>query len=232
VALRLPEVALLYPALCPLHLTAAQHLPVRSLAHHYTEVRDLPVRQQGRHELKWARLVAAPGTVESSSGSSVTSSTLSASGREEQKGGREVVLKRFALAQGKGTLKSLRCAAHILARLQHPNIISLRAIATHYDEQHGPVYYLELPRLPMDLREWLLEHREREVETEGGLQRVVELLRGLCQGLHAIHSVGIIHRDLKPDNVLLNDQVRPSSRWRHGPDFIFVCLGPGGADRL
>ena len=46
---------------------------------------------------------------------------------------------------------------------------------------------------------------ERIQETRGGVDpiRALRLIKGLGQGVRALHDAGIIHRDLKPDNVLV-----------------------------
>ena len=47
--------------------------------------------------------------------------------------------------------------------------------------------------------------------TGGGLleAEAVELLRGVCAGLAAVHAQGVLHRDLKPANIMVNRSGQP-----------------------
>jgi TolB-like protein len=87
----------------------------------------------------------------------------------------------------------------ILAKLQHPNIVSL------YDsgiiEARGD---LRLPFFTMpyvegeSLRERLTgDHKPTTTEA-------VRILREIADALAAAHAAGVVHRDLKPENVLLS----------------------------
>lgn len=122
------------------------------------------------------------------------------------------MLKCFTVGKGTPALKALRRAAHILSRIHHPNVIRLTAIATDYDPQAGPLYFLEMPHHSSDLRRWLDTERERVIQSPEGLILVVGLLRDVCQGLCAIHDDGVVHRDLKPENILLDSQVNRAAR--------------------
>ncbi|CAN5366832.1 hypothetical protein BH24ACI2_BH24ACI2_06440 [soil metagenome] len=53
------------------------------------------------------------------------------------------------------------------------------------------------------LREWLREHGGKSP----GLEKTVEIMGGILDGLTHLHAQNIIHRDLKPENVLLKGDV-------------------------
>ncbi len=90
-------------------------------------------------------------------------------------------------------------------KIEHPNV----ARATDFGRLDGGSFFL------------VLEHVDgrtlRDVIAEGplGLDRAVQIARGVALAIGAAHAEGIVHRDLKPENVMLID---------HGgdPDFVKV----------
>ncbi len=96
------------------------------------------------------------------------------------------------------TLERFRQEARAAARLNHPNVISV------YDFGILPTgqAYLAMELLTgRSLREELESHLERH--TTLSPQRVLSILRPVCQAVHAAHEAGVVHRDLKPDNIVL-----------------------------
>lgn len=92
------------------------------------------------------------------------------------------------------TLERFRQEARAAARLNHPNVISV------YDFGVLPTgqAYLAMELLTgRSLREELEHH------TTLSPQRVLTILRPVCQAVHAAHEAGVVHRDLKPDNIIL-----------------------------
>jgi serine/threonine-protein kinase len=79
------------------------------------------------------------------------------------------------------------------ATLTHPNTIEI------YDYGHaedGTFYYV-MEYLPgMNLEDMVQRHGTLLPE------RVIHLLRQVCQALNEAHGIGLIHRDIKPSNVL------------------------------
>jgi serine/threonine protein kinase len=83
--------------------------------------------------------------------------------------------------------------AEAVSRLNHPNVVSI------LDFNVGPV-----PFIVMDfLRGEDLAARIKRGPLAVG--EAVDIILGVCAGMHACHSVGIIHRDLKPGNVFLQE---------------------------
>ena len=87
--------------------------------------------------------------------------------------------------------------AQAMARLNHPNVITV-----HHVGEHGRRVYLvmEIVRGPT-LRTWLLERRRPWRE-------VMDRFLAAAAGLSAAHAAGVVHRDFKPANVLITDDDR------------------------
>jgi serine/threonine protein kinase/tetratricopeptide (TPR) repeat protein len=108
---------------------------------------------------------------------------------------RQVALKliRSDLPIDKGDLSvRLLREAHLMARLKHPNVVTIHDLGVDGDQMFLAMELIE----GTTLRQWLAEgeHSWREI-----LQRFLEAARGLA----AAHESGLVHRDFKPDNVLV-----------------------------
>ena len=84
--------------------------------------------------------------------------------------------------------------AQIVARLQHPGIVSVFDFGTL--AAGGAYLVMELVR-GEDLRRVL--HREGRLDAS----RAVKILAAVCAAIEAAHHEGVLHRDLKPENILL-----------------------------
>src|SRR5262249_30734954 len=113
--------------------------------------------------------------------------------------GREVALKALSpeLLQDEGFVKRFEAEAKTLAKLDHPNILTI------YDfELADGVAYLTMP----PVRGGTL----RDILKRGPLDALSawRYLREIGDGLSHAHDAGIVHRDLKPTNVLIHSDGR------------------------
>ena len=107
---------------------------------------------------------------------------------------REVALKVLRADRGSAYRAHLLDEAKTMARLAHPNVVTVFDIGTDGDE-----VFVAMERvIGGTLREWQQGERRHWRE-------ILEVYRQAALGLYAAHREGVIHRDFKPDNVLLSD---------------------------
>lgn len=116
--------------------------------------------------------------------------------------GRDVAVKTMAASLGADAEQRSRFQreAQSAGRLNHPNIITVY----DFGEEQGQVY------IAMEL----LEGEDlKDLAARGpafSLQRTLDVMDQLCEGLAFAHAKGVVHRDLKPANVHVqpNGQVK------------------------
>jgi serine/threonine-protein kinase len=113
-----------------------------------------------------------------------------------------VKVVRPELLEDHDARRRFRREAQIVARLQHPGIVSIFDFGTLAPRPGsglaggGAYLVMELVR-GEDLRRVL--HREGRLEPA----RAVRILSAVCAAIEAAHHEGVLHRDLKPENILL-----------------------------
>ena len=86
--------------------------------------------------------------------------------------------------------------AQALARLEHPNVVTVHEVGTH----EGAVFIAMELVTGGTLSDWNDEHPpDGRLHQEEALRLIVEAGRGLL----AAHRAGLVHRDIKPSNILL-----------------------------
>jgi hypothetical protein len=115
--------------------------------------------------------------------------------------GRRLALKLLHDLSARDPEERARLAreAEALARLQHPHVVRV-----HGADLEGPRPYLVQELLPGG-------SLQDELDREGRLsvERALEIVRKLGQGLAHAHAQGILHRDLKPANALFDEHGEP-----------------------
>jgi hypothetical protein len=131
---------------------------------------------------------------------------------------RTVALKVLTpkLTDEPGALERFTREATAMAKLQHPNIVTLHDFGIH-----GGV--------PFFVMEYVEGRSLRKLLQEGPLppQRALEIAVTLCSTLDYAHRRGVVHRDLKPENVLLDAEGRVKLA-----DFGLAQLGGTESTRL
>ncbi|MCA9705886.1 MAG: serine/threonine protein kinase [Myxococcales bacterium] len=111
---------------------------------------------------------------------------------------RRVALKLHLGSVASHELARLRREARVMAKLSHPNVLTVHGVGTHEGRMFIAMEFAE----GGTLTDWI----------EGGphhWRETVEMLVQAGRGLAAAHHVGVVHRDFKPDNVLIGADGRP-----------------------
>lgn len=85
--------------------------------------------------------------------------------------------------------------ARAMARVSHPNVLTVHAFGEH---EHIPYFVMEYLDGPT-VEQWL---EERNGPPD--LDEALTILEQSCLGVEAIHAANTVHRDLKPSNLLID----------------------------
>ncbi|MEM9461920.1 MAG: serine/threonine-protein kinase [Myxococcota bacterium] len=110
---------------------------------------------------------------------------------------RKVALKvmhqhRSPLSSSVGGKERLLREAQAMAKISHPNVITVHDVGTYEDRVFIAMEFIDGPTL----RAWLGQGPHEWGD-------VVEIFVRAGRGLAAAHAGGLVHRDFKPDNVLI-----------------------------
>ncbi len=101
------------------------------------------------------------------------------------------------LAHDPGFSERFAREARTLARLNHPNIVTVYDLG-----QAGPLYYFLMEFVDgVNLRHLLRNHQLSPRDA-------LALVPQICEALEYAHGEGVVHRDIKPENVLLDQKGR------------------------
>ena len=120
-----------------------------------------------------------------------------------------VKLVRANLVDSSAALERFVREARMVARLRHPNIVTVY----DYGVAEGAGAYLVMELLEGRTLRAALRKRKR-FDARGAL----DLIAQACDAIAAAHRTGVVHRDLKPDNILLE-------RGAHGPAVKVLDFG-------
>ncbi|HAB18089.1 MAG TPA: serine/threonine-protein kinase [Verrucomicrobiota bacterium] len=112
---------------------------------------------------------------------------------------RRVALKILPASSGSGAnfAERFNREARALARLNHPNIVSV-----HEFGQAGSLHFF--------IMEFVDGANLRQLERAGRLssREALQLIPQICDALQYAHDEGVVHRDIKPENVLVDRKGR------------------------
>ena len=88
--------------------------------------------------------------------------------------------------------------AQVVAKLNHPNIVSIYDIGKEDEKQFFVLEFVD----GMSVRELLGTYPDGRCD----MQTVLRVSIDVCSALEYAHSQGVLHRDVKPENILISEE--------------------------
>ena len=126
---------------------------------------------------------------------------------EDVKLGRKVALKILTkhLTERDGSRERFKREARAAAILNHPNIVTVHEIDEHEDLIYIVMEYLEGETLDRKIKVKGEEEGDKTTPLEIlKIDKIIDILLEICNGLSAAHQAGIVHRDIKLENIMIS----------------------------
>jgi Kae1-associated kinase Bud32 len=101
------------------------------------------------------------------------------------------------LTKDKENVERFKREAQATASLNHPNIVTIHEISHDDDQIFIVMEYVEGKSLRDIINEYKL-----------GLEKIIDIITQICEGLSKAHRAGIVHRDIKPENIIIDQDGR------------------------
>jgi non-specific serine/threonine protein kinase len=118
---------------------------------------------------------------------------------EDLKLERKVAIKFLPqhLTKDKENVERFEREAKAAASLNHPNIVTIHEIAEDIDQTFIVMEYVEGKSLRDVINEYKL-----------GINKIIDIITQISEGLSQAHKAGIVHRDIKPENIIIDKDAR------------------------
>jgi serine/threonine protein kinase len=110
---------------------------------------------------------------------------------------RLVALKVLPAGGGGGSAERFNREARALARLSHPNIVTVHEFGQAEDFRFFIMEYVDGTNL-----------RQLEKSSRLSPREALQIIPQICDALQYAHDEGVVHRDIKPENVLVDRKGR------------------------
>ena len=101
------------------------------------------------------------------------------------------------LTKDKDNVERFEREAKAAASLNHPNIVTIYDVLEEGDQLCIVMEYVDGKSLRDVINEYNL-----------GLDKIIDVIRQISEGLSKAHKAGIVHRDIKPENILIDQDAR------------------------